>query len=452
MEADGLGWSTYGWRLACTALLVFANGFFVAAEFALVKVRPSQLDALAEAGRARAALARRQLANIDRYLSACQLGITIASLLLGWLAEPAVAALLIAVAAEFGWVVGPSPVVHGVALALALTLVTALHMTLGEQAPKLWGIHRSESTALVVAAPLHVFEIVFRPFIWAIYAITNGLLRLAGLSKAEIATSNSPGPAELRQILTSSAAAGHISDRQREIAQNVLGIMELEVRHILVPRVDIVFLSLQRSLEENLETIRSSGHSRFPLCEVGLDTVVGIVHAKQVLAELAEGRTPDLGKHARRPLFAPDTQSLSLFIVQLQRTRNHCGVVVDEHGTAIGMAFLEDAMEEIIGPIHDEFDENEPWVVRLPAGGFDLPGSMALPEAAEVLELTDLEEDEDTIGGVVVVRLGRLPQRGDEITLGPYRVTVQAVVRHRIDRLRFERKRAGEGTSTSADE
>jgi len=124
--------------------------------------------------------------------------------------------------------------------------------------------------------------------------------------------------------------------------------------------------------------------------------------------------------------------------VQLQRTRTHCAVVVDEHGTAIGLAFLEDSIEEIVGPIHDEFDQNEPWIVRLPSGGFDLPGSMALPEAQEVLDLPELEEDEDTIGGVVVARLGRLPQRGDGLSIGPYRVTVQAVVRHRIDRLRFE--------------
>jgi CBS domain containing-hemolysin-like protein len=280
---------------------------------------------------------------------------------------------------------------------------------------------------------------IFKPFIWAIYRMTDGLLRLAGLTQEEISGAASHSADELRHILDASAKAGHISDREHELAQNVLGIMELEVRHILVPRVDVEFLSLQRPLEQNLDSMRRSGHSRFPLCEVGLDSVIGIVHAKLVLAELASGRTPDLPKLARRPVFASDTQPLSRFILQMQRTSNHCSVVLDEHGTAIGLAFLEDAIEEIVGPIHDEFDENEPGIVRLPSGGFEIPGSLALPEAAEILDL-ELNEDEDTIGGVVVARLGRLPRRGDEMPMGQYQVTVHNVVRHRIDRLRFEPK------------
>jgi CBS domain containing-hemolysin-like protein len=440
MQPDAIDWTAHGWRLAITAFLVLANGFFVSAEFALVKVRRSALDTLAEEGSSRARIARHLQSRLDEYLSACQLGITIASLVLGWIAEPAVADLLLAAAPLVGLEVSPaSPLVHGVAITLALTLITVAHMTLGEQAPKLWGIHRAEQTALAVAVPLRGFALVFKPFIWTIYRITDGLLRLAGLTQEELSGAASHSADELRHILDASAKAGHISDREHELAQNVLGIMELEVRHILLPRVDVELLSLQRPLEQNLEAMRKSGHSRFPLCEVGLDSVIGIVHAKQVLADLAGGRMPDLQKLARRPVFASDTQPLSRFILQMQRTSNHCSVVLDEHGTAIGLAFLEDAIEEIVGPIHDEFDQNEPGIVRLPSGGFEIPGNLALPEAAEILDL-ELNEDEDTIGGVVVARLGRLPRRGDEVPMGQYQVTVHNVVRHRIDRLRFEPK------------
>jgi CBS domain containing-hemolysin-like protein len=426
------------WRLAATLLVVLLNGFFVAAEFALVKVRGSKLRSLAEDGGRRAKLAAHIHGHLDRYLSACQLGITIASLVLGWLAEPAVAEGLLAGAAAVGWVLpADDPFVHGTALALALTVVTFLHMTLGEQAPKLWAIHRAEATALRVALPLRVFERTFRPFIGFINAVSNGMLRLGGVSAAELAEP-AHGVEEIRSILATSARAGHISDRQLELVGNILGIMELEVRHILVPRVDVEYLSLQKTREENLRVIRESGHSRLPLCQVGLDTVLGIVHAKDVMAALAEGGAPDLKDLARNPILVPDTQPLSRFIVRLQRARSHCAVVLDEHGTAVGLAFLEDALEEIVGPIGDEFDAAE-TLPRREGRAVKLPGNMALPEAAELLEMPELAEDgSDTIGGHVVALLGRFPRKGDEIEIGEWHVVVEDVVRRRIQSLRFE--------------
>jgi CBS domain containing-hemolysin-like protein len=240
---------------------------------------------------------------------------------------------------------------------------------------------------------------------------------------------------ELRNILAASAEAGHISNQQLELAENVFAMIELEVRHILVPRVDVAFLSLERSLEENLRTLRESGHSRFPLCEVGLDSVVGFVHAKEVLSAVATGQETDLRSMMRRPLFVPDTQPLARLIARMQRTRNHCAVVVDEHGSSAGLAFLEDALEEIVGPIADEFDEPTE-VVRNSGGGLlELSGSMALPEAEELLGAGDLGNEADTIGGHVVARLGRLPRPGDELTIGQYRIRIDEVGQRRIVRL-----------------
>jgi CBS domain containing-hemolysin-like protein len=322
--------------------------------------------------------------HLDHYLSACQLGITLSSLILGWLAEPAVAELLLWGAAALGLGLDPASVwVHAVALALALSVVTFLHMTLGEQAPKIWAINRSDAVVLQVARPLELFAAAFQPFIWVINQSSNGLLRLAGMSPDELGDA-SHNVEELRTILAASAEAGHISDQHLELAENVFGMMDLEVRHILVPRVDVTFLSLQRPLEENLGILRESRDSRFPLCEVGLDSVIGVVHAKDLLRTEPAGETIDLRALARPPLFVPDTQPLARLIAQMRRAKRHCAAVVDEHGTGVGLAFLEDAIEEIVGPIRDEFDEPEPE-----ATAFDLVGypehSGGLDHAATVL-------------------------------------------------------------------
>ncbi len=436
---SALDLGTFAWRLLATLFFVLLNGFFVAAEFALVKVRSSQLESHAAAGSGRAGVAQHILGHLDHYLSACQLGITIASLILGWLAEPAVAQLLLALAPSLGFALDPTdPLLHGVALGLALAVVTVLHMTVGEQAPKLWAIQRAEATALAVAYPLRLFANLFRPLIWAVNGISNALLRLGGLSAEEISEVASHSADEIKRILVTSAQAGHITARQLELTKNVIDIIELEVRHILVPRVDVVFLSLQNEPEENQRIVRESGHSRFPLCSVGLDTVIGIVHTKEVLAALVQGSTPDLQSLARTPVFVSDTQPLARLIRQLQQSGSHCCVVLDEHGTTIGLAFLEDALEEIVGPIHDEFDEAPKGVERLGSGAIEMPGSMALPEAADELRLGELDEESDTIGGFVVAQLGRLPRKGDQLEIGPWRVTVTSLLRRRIERLRFE--------------
>jgi CBS domain containing-hemolysin-like protein len=441
--------STFALRLAATLFFVAANGFFVSAEFALVKVRAEQLREHSPGSR-KVRLAYHMRTHLDEYLSACQLGITLASLILGWLAEPAVAELLLWAAASAGLGLDSDSIwVHATALVLALSVVTFLHMTLGEQAPKIWSINRSKSVVLQVARPLQVFAVAFRPFIWVINESSNGLLRLAGMSPDELGES-SHNVAELRSILATSAEAGHISDQQLGLAQNVFAMIDLEVRHILVPRVDVVYLSLEFPPEENLRVIRDSGHSRFPLCEVGLDTVVGFIHAKEVLALAAAGQAFELRALARRPLFVPDTQPLARLIAQMQRTRNHCAAVVDEHGTSVGLAFLEDALEEIVGPIGDEFDEPEATVRSLGGGVTELPGSLALPEAAKLLGADDLGDESDTIGGYVVARLGRLPRSGDELAIGRYRLRVEEVQHRRIVRLICEpvEVRASKSAST----
>jgi CBS domain containing-hemolysin-like protein len=217
-------------------------------------------------------------------------------------------------------------------------------------------------------------------------------------------------------------------------------MIELEVRHIIVPRVEVSFLSLERTLEENLEHIRTSGHSRFALCEVGLDTIVGLVHAKDVLDVMLRGETPDLRELTREPLFVPDTMSLSNFLLELQANRQHCAVVLDEHGTMIGLAFREDALEEVVGPLGDEFDDEERDYLEPSEGVFEIRGRMSMPEVEDRLgfELSEDErEEQDTIGGHVTARLGRLPRKGDTVRVGPYMATVIDVSRRRAQLLRL---------------
>jgi CBS domain containing-hemolysin-like protein len=244
---------------------------------------------------------------------------------------------------------------------------------------------------------------------------------------------------EIRSILSLSARAGHISEHEFEITERVFRMIELEVRHIVVPRVDVEFLTLEHPLDDNLERIRASGHSRFALCELGLDTIVGVVHAKDVLDAKLKGETPDLRSVARQPIFVPDTMSLSNLLREMQENRQHCAVVLDEHGTAIGLAFREDALEEIVGPLGDEFDEDEPEFSDHQDGSYELRGRMSLPEVEDRLdfELSEEErEEEDTIGGHVTARLGRLPKKGDAVRVGPYIATVIDASRRRVQRLR----------------
>ncbi len=435
--SEGFDFSTFGLQILTTLFFVAANGFFVAAEFSLVKIRGADLASLATSGDERARLAKHIHGNLNLYLSACQLGVTLASLILGWLAEPVVADLLLAGMEWSGWETPrDSAVLHGIALAIALTVITILHITIGEQAPKIWAIQRPQRTALWVARPLAAFAAFFRPFIWLINELSNWLLRLAGLP----ADANSEGTAsleEIKSILAASADEGQISSRQLEMAENVFGLISLEVRHIMVPRVDATFLSLQNDLEHNLKVVRESGHSRFPLCENDLESVIGIVHAKAIMNELVDGRVADLRKLSREALVVSDTQSISSLILRMQRKRSHCAVVLDEHGTAVGLAFLEDALEEIVGPLGDEFDEDESYIRRRSNGTIEVDGDVAFPEASRELMLLDVDGASDTIGGFIVSILGRLPRRGDRVAVGHYQVEVVSVFRNRVGTLLF---------------
>lgn len=425
------------WRLGATVFFVVLNGFFVAAEFALVKVRAARIHELAQRGGAAARRVKHILEHLDLYLSSCQLGITLSSLVLGALGEPAVSRLLLAGASAAGLSVDAgSRWVPLISIAIAFAIITILHMTVGEQAPKMWALRRPEQVSLGSSAILRGFTFLFRPFIGMINAVSNWMLKVVGLPSAGHGA-EVPTVEELRSILSLSANAGHLSDKGFEIAQNVFRMAELEVRHIMVPRVDAEFLSLADDPKHQLETLRKSSHSRFPVCERDLDSIVGFVHGKDVLEALLTSTTVDLEALARKPLFVPDTMSLSNLLLEMQTSRVHLGAVLDEHGTVVGLSFREDALEEIVGPLGDEFDEDVPEFRQLSPGVWEARGSIAFPDLCANLEVTAHDEGEETAAGYVTARLGRFPVEGDTVMLGRYELLVKEMGRQRITRIRI---------------
>lgn len=421
--------------------LVFVNGFFVAAEFALVKVRTSQIDQLVEEGSWAAKLTSRALDHLDAYLSASQLGITVASLALGKAieesVEPGIRSMMHSVGLpEWKWAVGSLTL--SVVPAIALSFVTFLHMALGEQAPKSLAIRSARRVALFTAPVLVTFYYVFYPVIWLLNTASNltlWVLGLGGIDHAELSHTEE----ELRHIVAESVAGGHLSRTERVMIENVLNLEEKTARRIMVPRPDIVYLSLSRPLEDNLRVARQTGHTRFPLCEDDLTTVVGMIHVKDLFrAGSANGGRPDLRKMARKVPFLPETLRVDQLLVQFQRNRTHLALLLDEFGSVVGMVSLENVLEELVGPIQDEFDRETPQITALGGQVFEVDAACPLDLLAETCGLTLPETDAETVGGLILVLLGRLAKTGDSVTVDGHRLTVLHADPTRIRRVRVE--------------
>jgi CBS domain containing-hemolysin-like protein len=441
--------------------LILINGFFVTAEFALVKVRATQIDQLAEQGNWAARLTSKALDRLDFYLSASQIGITMASLALGsamhdWV-EPMVEA-------GFHRLHIPSPRVlifgisTGVVPLAALSLVTFLHMALGEQAPKTLAIREPKILALVTAPPLVILSYVFSPVIWLLNKASNltlWILGLGGASNAELAHSEE----ELRLIVAESVAGGHLSRNERMMIENVLNLEEKTARRVMVPRPDIVYLSLSRPLEDNLRIARQAGHTRFPLCEDDLTSVIGMIHVKDVFraGSYQNGRV-DLRQLARKVPFLPVMLTLDQLLMEFQRNRVHLAMLLDEYGSVVGMATLENVLEELVGPIQDEFDRETPQITPVGDNAYEVDASCPLDVLAETCGMEVPETDAETAGGLVLDLLGRLARPGDSVSVDGHRLTVLRADPTRIRRIRIEpvtpevRAEARESSHESADD
>ena len=435
--------SYIAWQLALIVFFILLNGFFVAAEFALVKVRVSQLDEILEASEsqgplnARASLARHLIANIDAYLSACQLGITIASLVLGALGEPFVHRLVTPWLGETG--LGLSAKwVRVISWTLAIGSITALHVVLGEQMPKTLAIRRALGTSLLVARPLEWFYILFKPVIWALNAASRGLLkllfRIEPADEAQIVHSAE----ELRMLVNESGREAEVTETERDILINALELSELIVRDIMTPRASVVAIDLNKDFRENLRIAVESKHTRFPLVDGHLDAAVGLVHIKDIL-QIINDASPKLVKIKREVRAVPEMMPLDKLLKFFLNSRAHLALVVDEFGAVIGMVTLDDVIEELVGEIQDEFDTEERRFQRLNADEFLVDGTLSLYELAEHADL-ELESNEvSTVGGYITNLLGHLPASGEKVTLEHYEATIMKTDGRRVVQVHFKR-------------
>jgi CBS domain containing-hemolysin-like protein len=423
--------------LLLTAVFVLANGFFVAAEFALVKTRPTQLAELGAKGSARARLARRLHGHLDAYLSATQLGITLASLALGWIGEPAFAHIIEPYFQRFGaW---STSFAHSAASAMAFTIITVLHIVFGELAPKSLAIQRSLGTTLWIAYPLRIFYAIAFPAIWILNTVSNSLLRLIGIAPAQ-EHEMVHSPEELRLILSSSERAGVLSQPNLEIIEGVFQFSKRTARHIMVPRTDVIVLSTEKSIDQNLEIIRSSRHTRYPLCNGNLDDTVGLIHVKDLFLAQLRGPGRRMADLKRDVLFVPENTTVENVLKQFLESKTHMAIVLDEYGGASGIISMENITEELFGQIQDEFDRERPEVEPLSGGRYRVRGDYLIEDLADRLKVDVGDPAEETIGGYVAAKLGREVQPGDETELGELLIRVVEGERYRVRWVMVTRK------------
>jgi CBS domain containing-hemolysin-like protein len=417
------------WYLLLALLFIVANGFFVAAEFAIVRVRPTQLAEMAAEGSARAKMARRITKRLDSYLSATQLGVTLASLALGWVGEPAFAALLMPRLLRLG-VFGPA-VAHSIAAAIAFTLISALHIIFGELGPKYVAIDKTVPTTLWVAHLLRGFYVLAFPLIWLLNKTSNAVLSAIGIKpagKEEMVHSEE----ELRLILASSEKAGVLSEENREIIEGVFEFSKRTARQIMVPRTDVIVLSTTKSIEENLEVLRTTRHTRYPLCDGSLDQTIGLIHVKDLFLAQLRGPGRPLIELKREILFVPENSTVDALLSQFIEHKTHMAVVLDEYGGASGIVSLENITEELFGQIQDEFDRERPEIEPLGNGRYRVRGDYLIEDLTARLKVDVGEPAEETIGGYVAARLGREVAPGDRTTLGELQIDVVDAERFRV--------------------
>jgi CBS domain containing-hemolysin-like protein len=420
-------------QLVAALLLVLLNGFFVAAEFSLARARTTRLEQLADQGRGNAVLARRQIQHIDRYLAACQLGITLASLGLGWLGEPAFAQLLEPVFDSVGLGSASSTLT---AVVIAFVIITVLHVVFGELAPKSIAIQKAESTALVTAWPLEWFRRVFSPFIHVLNGAGNAVVRALGVEPAtesELAST----PEDLQILIAQSEEGGALQPEEADMLEGVFGLGETLTRDIMTPRPEVTTLPADAPVREALAEALKTRHSRFPVLDG--DAVLGVVHLSDLARGLLEmGEDTPVRQLAGPALFVPETQPVDELLRQLQARRASMAVVLDEYGDFTGVVTVEDVIEEIVGEIDDERDR-APAVDQQPDGRLVVRGHVSLEDLRDYG--VDLVDDTVTsVGGLVFTRLGRLPRTGDTLVVDGWQLTVEATRGTRVVLVAIERR------------
>ncbi|HEX3273264.1 MAG TPA: hemolysin family protein [Gemmatimonadales bacterium] len=422
-----------GLGLASVVVLVLANAFFVAAEFALVGARRTRLDEMASAGDGKARLARRAVQSLDRYISATQLGITLASLGLGWIGEPSLAGLI---TGGFGWLPASLAAVatHGVASAIAFIFITILHIILGELVPKALALIHPEEVSRWVAAPLIGFGWLMAWPIALLNGTANRLLRVIGISP--------PGeherlhsPEEIRMLVEQSTEGGSLLKEDARLLEGVFEFSEKTAQEVMTPRTQMVALEGGLSVQAAADEVAQARRSRYPVYTESLDEIVGVVHAKDILTALRARPQDTVQAIMRPPLFVPGTREVEDVLADMKRLKTHLAVVLDEYGGTAGLVTMEDLLEEIVGPIFDEYDPQDRAVAG--DGATRLDGAMPITEFNTKFDAALDDTDYTTLGGYVFGQLGRLPRPGDRVTVAPHTFEVVDMEGRRVRTLRL---------------
>ena len=423
-------------KVASVIVLVLANGFFVAAEFAFVGVRRSRIETLAAEGDKRAKRLLDVLTNLNAYLSASQLGITLASLGLGALGEPLVEALL------GGWLSQyfSEASRHVVSYLIAFVIITALHITVGEQAPKLVGLQIAEKFALATALPMQIFYRIFKLPIRLLDSASARLVRMLGLN-AEAEHASVYTEEEIRQLINVSHQSGHLNEEERTLINKVFEFSETTVKEAMIPRTEIVAVAENCALEEITKTFEESGYSRLPVYRGSLDEIVGVLHSKDLVCCLLHPEQFDLGQILIKPSYVVDTAHLEDVLRQMQNEKFHFGFVVDEHGGVEGIITLEDLLEEIVGDISDEHDvEVEEQIHEQTDGSYLLDGGLAVRDLNRRLDLhVPISDDYTTIAGFLMSQAGQVLSEGDTVPFNGHVFQIEKVDKRRIKMVRMEK-------------
>ncbi|AKG34972.1 hemolysin family protein [Paenibacillus durus] len=417
-------------RVGLIILLVLLNGFFVSVEYAMVKARGGRVDSLAEEGSKRALSAQGVIRNMDAYLSACQLGITLASLALGWLGEPVIAALLSPLLSGIGL---GSAAVHVCSVILAFLFITVLHIVLGELAPKSIAVNKAETVLLMTAGLIGAFYKLMYPIIWAVNGLAQGILRIFKLAPvSEMGTAHTEE--EIRIIMQESNKSGLIDNTEMALVDNIFGFADTTAREIMIPRTEMICLNIQSSVQENLQIAFEGMRTRYPVCESDKDHIIGFIHMKDLIRE----NTVDLHELIRPILTVPESIQISALLKTMQKAKTQIAILIDEYGGTSGLVTLEDIMEEIVGEIQDEFDQERPEIEKNGEEEYSLDGLLLIEEVNSRFKMQLETEDYDTIGGWLYSRLeASPPHKGQFVEYGSHLFIIEETDNKRISRIKL---------------
>ena len=405
-----------------TLLLVLLNGFFVAAEFSIVKVRASQLEIKLLKGNRFAVLTKHIVSHLDGYLAATQLGITLASLGLGWIGEPVVSVIIIKTMHFVGITISPE-LAHNIALPIAFAFISILHIVFGELAPKSIAIQRSEKTALAIAYPLQFFYVVFKPFVWMLNGIANVLLKIIGI--APVHGSEVHSSEELKYLVKERRESGIINESDYKIIRNAFDFPDRTIRQVMVPRTDVVAIDVNNFTEAFFETIIAEGYSRIPCYENSLDNVIGLIHIKDLLVKERSGKPVIINEIMRPVMMVSGSQTIGQLLKTLQIKHQQMAIVVDEYGGTKGIITMEDILEEIVGEIQDEYDNEIPFVEKTSDKNFTVLASASLDDINDLLPHPIIKaETYETLSGKLVHTFGHIPNTNEKIIFDDYELTI----------------------------